>query len=612
MMKLAYQFSAVVAVLGLFSSACHKSVAATPEAPRIGHHVPSFALKDFRGKVHSLEKLSHHQAVVVAFLGVECPLVKLYAPRLEELAKRFGVQGVAFLTIDANCQDSLAEMEHFARTHSLTIPFLKDVGNLVADQFQAERTPEVFVLDRQHVVRYRGRIDDQYGFQAGVGYQRPAATQQDLANALEDLLAGREIRLATTHAPGCLIGRAQVTQEDSPVTYASQVSRIFQNRCESCHRDGEIGPFAMSSYDEVVGWAPMIGEVVREGRMPPWHASPKHGQFANDSRLTDLERQQILTWVEHGAPLGDASELPAPRTYTVGWQIPQPDQIVPMSDTSFIVPASGEVEYQYFLADPKFTEDKWVQACECRPGNRGVVHHIIVFIVPPGEEPKRMAEGTATRHLLAGTAPGNPPTVYPAGMAKLLKAGSRLLFQMHYTSNGREQEDRSSIGLIFADPASVTREVRTDLAINPFFEVPAGADNFPVESFKKFRQDTLLLGLMPHMHLRGKAFRYTLEYPDGREEILLDIPQYDFNWQNSYQLAEPKLVPRGSRLHCVAHFDNSAENLANPDPTKPVRWGEQTWEEMMIGWFERAPAVQREPVADVVAEEDADDGAEPK
>ena len=608
MMKLAYQLPVLVAVLGLFNSACHDALAATPEAPRIGHKVPSFALKDFRGKVHSLDKLANHQAVVVAFLGVECPLVKLYAPRLEELAKRFGVQGVAFLAIDANCQDSLAEMEHFARTHSLTIPFLKDVGNQVADQFQAERTPEVFVLDRQHVVRYRGRIDDQYGFQSGVGYQRPAATQHDLAAALEDLLAGREIRLTTTHAPGCLIGRAQATQDDSPVTYASQVARIFQNRCESCHREGEIGPFAMSSYDEVVGWAPMIGEVVREGRMPPWHASPKYGQFANDSRLSDLERQQILTWVEHGAPLGDASELPTPRTYTVGWQIPQPDQIVPMSDTSFIVPASGEVEYQYFLADPKFTEDKWVQACECRPGNRGVVHHIIVFIVPPGEEPKRMAEGTATRHLLAGTAPGNPPTVYPAGMAKLLKAGSRLLFQMHYTSNGREQEDRSSIGLIFADPASVTREVRTDLAINPFFEVPAGADNFPVESFKKFRQDTLLLGLMPHMHLRGKAFRYTLEYPDGRQEILLDIPRYDFNWQNSYQFAEPKLVPRGSRMHCVARFDNSAENLANPDPTKPVRWGEQTWEEMMIGWFERAPAVEREPVADVVAE----DGAEPK
>lgn len=192
-------------------------MAATPEAPRVGHRVPNFTLQNFRGKAHSLDKLSSQQAVVVAFLGVECPLVKLYAPRLEELAKRFGEQGVAFLAIDANCQDSLAEMEHLARTHSIKIPFLKDVGYRVANQFQAERTPEVFVLDRQHVVRYRGRIDDHYGFQSGVGNHRPEATQHDLATALEDLLAGREIGLATTHAPRCLIGRAQVMQQDSPV-----------------------------------------------------------------------------------------------------------------------------------------------------------------------------------------------------------------------------------------------------------------------------------------------------------------------------------------------------------------------------------------------------------
>ncbi|MGD9645206.1 MAG: redoxin domain-containing protein, partial [Pirellulales bacterium] len=393
MRNLAYQLSALVAVCGLLSFAGSELSAATAEKPQIGHKVPSFTLKDFGGREFSLDSLADKQAVVVAFLGVECPLVKLYATRLEELAKRFSSQGVAFLAIDSNCQDSLAEMEHFARTHDMTIPFLKDVGNVVADEFQALRTPEVFVLDRGRVVRYRGRIDDQYGFQAGVGYQRPEAVEHDLADALDDVLAGREVQIATTPTPGCLIGRAQSTDDASPVTYANQISRIFQNRCQSCHREGEIGPFAMSSYDEVVGWAPMIGEVVSEGRMPPWHASPEYGKFANDARLSEIELEQILTWVEHGAPLGDVSDLPESREYTVGWQIPQPDQIVPMSDEPFVVPATGKVEYQYFLADPKFTEDKWVQACECRPGNRGVVHHIIVFVVPPGEEPKRMAEG---------------------------------------------------------------------------------------------------------------------------------------------------------------------------------------------------------------------------
>ncbi len=557
------------------------------KSPAIGQAIGNFELKDLQGVQHSLAGLDKSPVVVVAFMGVECPLARLYAPRLSELAQEYGQRGVTFLAIDSNAQDSLAEMTHFARTYELAIPFLKDPGNVVADQFTAERTPEVFVLDRARAVRYRGRIDDQYGFQSGVGYQRPTAQRRDLAAALDELLANREVTQATTRAPGCLIGRVRGASEGSDVTFSNQISRLLQDRCVHCHREGEIAPFSLTSYSEVAGWAPMIVEVVRENRMPPWHADPKIGHFANDSRLSDEEKELIARWVANGAPEGDPADLPAPRQFTYGWQISKPDRIIGMADHPFEVPAEGKVEYQYFVVDPGFTEDVWVREAEARPGNNAVVHHIIVFIVPPGQAAQQMGEGMAGRDLLVGTAPGNPPTRCPEGMAKRIRAGSKLLFQMHYTANGSQQKDLSSVGLVFADPATVTREVRTDMAINTGFEIPSHADNFRVESWRQFNTDSLILSFMPHMHLRGKAFRYELKYPDGHIEALLDIPRYDFNWQNTYVLAEPKFVPKGAKLHCIAHFDNSENNLANPDPTHPVWWGEQTWEEMMIGWFVR-------------------------
>ncbi len=587
----------------LSGSSSVTGLAATPEPPRrIGHTINDFALKDLRGVSHSLAESKDSPLVVVAFMGVECPLAKLYAPRLSDLAREYSERGVTFLAIDANAQDSLAEMDHFARTFQLTFPFLKDPGNAVADQFAAERTPEVFVLDRERVVRYRGRIDDQYGFQSGVGYQRPKAAKRDLAEALDQLLNGKTVSQAITRAPGCLIGRVQVANEQSDVTFSNQIVRVFQEHCVRCHREGEIAPFSLSKYEEVVGWAPMIAEVVRESRMPPWHADPKFGHFANDSRLNDKDKQLIATWVENGAPEGNRADLPAPRQFTAGWQIAPPDRIIAMSEQPFTVPAEGKIEYQYFVADPGFTEDVWVREAEARPGNNAVVHHIIVFIVPPGEQSKQMGDGM--REFLVGTAPGNPPMRCAPGMAKRVRAGSKLLFQMHYTANGAEQHDISSIGLVFASPSSVTREVRMDMAINTIFEIPAGADNYEAHSWRKFNSDSLLLSFMPHMHLRGKAFRYELKYPDGTLETLLDIPKYDFNWQNSYELAEPKFVPKGTKLHCVAHFDNSENNLANPDPTHSVSWGEQTWEEMMIGFFGRTSVEETPGLATALAKKD--------
>ena len=556
------------------------AVPAAESASPVGRKVENFSLRDYRGKVHELKDLADRQFVVAAFVGCECPLAKLYAPRLVKLAEEFGPRGVAFLAIDANSQDSLAEIAAYAQTHKITFPVLKDAGNAVADQMGAVRTPEVFVLDRERTIRYWGRIDDQYV----VGRQRPAPTREDLRVALEELLAGKAPSVSETAAIGCHIGRVPKQTPIGDVTYSNQIARLLQKRCVECHRAGEIAPFPLTSYDEVVGWGETIREVIQEGRMPPWFANPEYGHFANDARLSDEEKQLIYDWIDGGSPEGNQAELPAPAQFTVGWQIPEPDEVFYIKDEPYDVPAEGVVAYQYFKVDPGFKEDRWIKAAEARPDNRSVVHHIVAFFVPPGAK-----LGGGQRGAMIGYAPGMPPSRFPEGTAMLVPAGSQLIFQLHYTPNGSPQKDRSSVGLVYADPSEVKQRVGGGNAPNRFFEIPPGDDNYEVVSQHRFDKDVLLLNLTPHMHLRGKSFRYEAEYPDGKREILLDIPHYDFNWQLRYQLAVPKVLPKGTTLHCTAHYDNSANNLANPDPTKPVRWGDQTWEEMMIGYFSTLP-----------------------
>jgi peroxiredoxin len=553
---------------------------AAESSDSIGRKIDSFTLRDYRGKTHELAEFNDDELVVVAFVGCECPLAKQYAPRLKKLAEEYSSRGVAFVGIDSNCQDTVTELAAYARIHEIEFPLLKDPGNSVADQFGAQRTPEVFVLDRERAIRYQGRIDDQYL----VGRQRSEPTRRDLVTALDELLSGKPVSAATTEAVGCHIGRVPVRRQGGDVTYSNQIARLLQQRCVECHREGEIAPFPLTDYAEVVGWAETMQEVVHQGRMPPWFANPDYGKFANDARLTDDEKRLLDDWIAAGCPEGDRSQLPQPRQFTVGWQIPQPDQVVYIADEPVTVQAEGTVAYQYYSVDPGFSEDKWISAAECRPDNRGVVHHIVAFFVPPGEKVK-----DGLQSVMVGFAPGMPPVRFDEGAAMFVPAHSRVVFQMHYTPNGSQQQDRSSLGLVFADPTTVKMRVGGGAAANRFFQIPPGDGNFEVASHYRFNNDVRLVTLTPHMHLRGKSFRYEAEYPDGTREVLLDIPRYDFNWQLRYRLAEPKLLPKGTKLECTAHFDNSAENLANPGPTKAVRWGDQTWEEMMIGYFSTLP-----------------------
>ena len=548
--------------------------------------VADFALRDARGSEWRLSDQRERRLIVVAFLGVDCPLARLYGPRLGELAAAYGPRGVAFVGVNSNSQDALSDVARYARTHKLPFPVLKDVGNVVADRLGAKRTPEVFVLDERRGVRYRGRVDDQYA----VGVKRPHPSRRDLAAALDELLAGKAVSVPVTEAAGCYIGRVSAPRGDAAVTYSRDIAPILQRHCQACHRPGQVAPFSLLTYEDASGWGETIQQVVSEGRMPPWGADPRHGRFRNDPSLSKAEKKLLDAWVAAGCPEGDRADLPPPEDFPDGWELGKPDVVVEMPEP-YTVPAEGVVEYQYFEVDPGFRGPTWVRGAEIRPGNRSVVHHVTVFLKPPGA-PDVTTQGKLGSYCLAATAPGTPPALYPPGMAKVIPPGWHLVFVVHYQTVGTAQTDRTRLGLLLADPKAVRQEVATHLLYDEGLVIPPRAADHVVTRTWEAKEDVLLLGMFPHMHLRGRSFRYELVHPNGREEILLDVPRYDFNWQLRYDLAEPRRIAAGSVIRCTAHYDNSGANPANPDPGATVRAGTQSWDEMFNGYLDFVAADQ--------------------
>ncbi len=547
------------------------------------NRVNELQLPDSYGKMQSVGQLRGTEITVFAFIGTECPLAKLYGPRLQTLAQRFSTSGVRFLGVASNVQDSLTEVTNYANRAGITFPVLMDTEQTLAELLKATRTPEIVVLDASGKIAYRGRVDDQYAI--SVAKLKPA--REDLAEALQSLVDGTQPKVSQTTAVGCFIGRKRSVTPHGEITYSKHIAPIFNSRCLECHRTDQIAPFPLESFADTAGWGATIAEVIREERMPPWNANPEVGHFRNDVRLTADEKRLILTWIENGCPEGDPKDLPPAPTFAKGWRMAEPDLVIHVREKPFDVPATGVVEYQYFEVDPGFTEDKYVVATEARPGNPAVVHHIIAFLKVPGQKDVSLGK------MLIGYAPGTSPLIFPEGSAMRIPAGSKILFEMHYTPNGVAQSDHSYVGLKFTDASSVRNEVVGLEAVNPKFKIPANAESHTVTAKERFQEEITLLSLTPHMHLRGKAFRYDAVYPDGTTETLLDVPKYDFNWQLRYEFAEPKVMPKGTVVTCTAIFDNSSSNANNPDPAKEVTWGQQSWEEMMIGFFTGVRTVEK-------------------
>ncbi len=397
-------------------------------------------------------------------------------------------------------------------------------------------------------------------------------------------------------------------------TFYKDVLPVFEKNCQTCHRPGEAAPMSLLTYENARPYAKSIKQAVLTKKMPPWFADPHYGKFSNDRRLSDEDIKTLVAWVDAGAKAGDPKDAPKPVEFADGWQIGKPDVVFEVP-TAFHVPASGTIDYQYVRLPTNFTEDKYVQFAEAVPGDREHVHHIIAFIRDPRSPwfkdapigkafvPSRENSGGGEGggggigggDMLAGYAPGTVPDILRPGQAKLVPKGADIIFQLHYTADGKEGEDKSRVGLIFSK-MQPTERVFSLAVTNPRFAIPPGDPNYEVDAKMTLQDDATLEMLLPHMHLRGKDFEYRAIFPDGHKEILLKVPNYSFSWQLSYYLEKPMVLPKGTVLECTAHYDNSPNNPANPDPTKEVHYGEQSWDEMMFGFFDVSIPINKNPM----------------
>ena len=543
-----------------------------------GELVADFAYRSVnagRGSLAGL--LEDHIAVVVALRTVECPVSQRYGHRLAEMEREYGERGVGFLFLNVSPQDEEEQIRQDLEVFGFGGAYVSDPEADIGRVLQAGVSSEVFVIDRARTLRYRGAVDDQFG----ITFSKPAVRESWLRDALDAVLSGRDVEVSTTEASGCYLDAQHASLPERPVTYHSRVSRIVQERCVTCHRDGGVAPFALDSYAQVKGFAPMIKHVVTEGFMPPWYAAPEYGDWKNDITLSERDKRDLLAWIDDGAPEGEEGSGPVARTFVDGWQMErEPDRIVQLFEPQEI-PPSGVLDYRYVSVPTGFEDDVWVRAAEVLPTASTATHHVIAYLEDPDGSRGRGA-------FLFGWAPGMPPVDYGEDAAKLIPRGATIRFELHYTPNGRAAVDRTRLGLVTLDSAPV-RAVRTSSVNTDEFEIPPYAENHEVVAERSFRRGGHMLAFLPHMHLRGKAFRYELIKPDGSEEILLDVPRYDFNWQLWYEFRDPLRIEPGYVLRGRAWYDNSERNPWNPDPTQPVRYGEQTFEEMMFGFYDWIP-----------------------
>ncbi len=553
----------------------------------VGRLVPDLSFTDINGLSGKLSDFKSSKALVIAFTSTSCPLTKKYAPSLARLEKEFAAKGVKFLFINPTASDSLESIKSVVKDHGFTGRYVHDRDGKFTAALGAETTTEVFVLDAARTLTFRGAVDDQYG----LGYALDAPRHLYLKDALTAVLKSKSPPIAATSAPGCALDTKPAAVLTKDITYHNRISRLIQNSCLECHRAGGVAPFSLATCEDVKSHAGMIRKQVDRGAMPPWFAAPTQAgdpsHWANDRSLPAADKADLLAWLASDKPLGNPADAPLARVFPTDWQIGKPDAVLELP-RAVAIKAEGVMPYQTLTVQTTFAEDKWVQAFEVRPTAREVVHHIIIKLHNRGAKASGDDGGDGSNErdgFFAAYVPGNSHAIFPVGFAKKLPAGSTVSFQMHYTPNGKATTDQTKLGLVFAKEPPRHMIHVAGLA-GALLNIPPGVPNHPETISITLPFDTTLLAFMPHMHVRGKAARYEATLPDGTKKVLLNVPRYDFNWQLTYTLAEPVTLPRGSKLTFNAWYDNSAANPANPDPTKTVRWGPQTYDEMMLGYVE--------------------------
>ena len=550
----------------------------------VGRMVDDLALKTLDGKEIKLSAAAGQNGLVIALFSASCPISGKLAPETVRLEKELEAQNVKLLLVNAPPGQKSDEITKFINDHELKSTVALDAHGTLTQTLAATTTTEVFLLDATRTLVYRGALNDQYG----LGYAKEQPAHHYLRDAVAAMLHGQPADIAATSAPGCALDfPAKTALTSSKVTYHRDIARIIQANCVECHHSGGVGPFALDSYDAIIEHAGMIRKQVERGAMPPWFAAALEGQthspWANDRSLSERDRADLLLWLGSDRPKGDVADAPTPRQFPSEWSIGKPDAVIAAAKP-ISIKAEGTMPYQHVTVTTDFAEDRWVRGYEILPTERQVVHHVIVTVFEKGRK-VRGGGDEGSEGYWAAYVPGNTKQIYPAGFARKLPAGATVSFQIHYTPNGKAVEDTMRMGLLFAqEPPKYV--VHTTALPNARIHIPAGAANHVETAQRKLPVDINAMAWMAHMHVRGKAFKFEAISPDGKTETLLDIPRYDFNWQLRYDYVMPRFLPRGTTLKITAVFDNSTENPANPDPTKNVRWGQQTYDEMMIGYLE--------------------------
>jgi peroxiredoxin len=574
------------------------------DSPGVGKKVENVRLADADGKAFALHDLKDRKAVAVVFLSFDCPVSRSYAAPLADLAKAYEDRGVAFVAV-CPTDDEPAVLAKLAREFRIPFPVLRDDRLTAADAFGARTVPEAFVLDGGFVLRFRGRIDDAWAARLK---KNPKPTHDDLHDALDAVLAGKAVAEPVTEPVGCPIARKKAAKEPTTrVTFHRDVLPILQNRCQSCHRPGEIGPFSLMTYQQAVSWASDVKDYTQSRKMPPW--KPSDGkEFIGERKLTDKEIATLAEWADGGTPEGDPKDAPPEKKFTDGWQLGKPDLIL-SPDDDFTVGATGGDLFRNFVLPTGLSEDRFIKAFELRAGNPRVIHHTLHFLDtqgrgrrlekaemdrPKGDNEKDHGPGYTFRMGpgflppsgdLGGWAPGITPHPLPDGVSWFLPRGSDVVMQVHYHRTGKEEKAKTQLGLYFAKDAT-DRPLQQIVIPGDFLTIPPGEENFRVKGSIWAADDCTLLSVTPHMHLLGKKIKVTMKPPGGDAVTLIGIDQWEYNWQEMYFLKDPIAVKAGTRFDVEAVYDNSAKNPANPrDPPARVFVGDETTNEMCFAFL---------------------------
>jgi mono/diheme cytochrome c family protein/peroxiredoxin len=559
----------MAACVGLIAAA---ACAAEPNVA-IGAKIEDLRFKDIRYLSRSLVDFGNKKAFVFVFVDSNCPLAQKYMPALDRMERTYREKDVQFVAVNSGPNDSVAVMANQAVEFGVEFPFVKDIDCKVADALGVKHTPEVAVLDGSRNLRYRGRIDDQYR----PGGQRKEPTRRDLVEAIDAILASKAVEVATTPVDGCVISRAAHAAGDKVVTYAEHVAPILSKHCQSCHRPNTAAPFALQNYEQAKAKGKTIAQVVEEGRMPPWFAAPREGDLITHKNLSAADRATIVRWVATGMTRGDDSKLPkAVQEKPVKWLIGEPDLV--LKTQPFELPKEGDIPYRYVVLPHVFEEDTWVRGVQILPDVPKAVHHSNLATWKVGE-------GFKESNFITGVVPGGEPLTVDGLVAYRIPKGSMLGLQIHYVTTGKPDKVSLSVGLKYAD-GKVDQALKHMLFVDTKYAIPPGTSAHPVKVERTLTCDAQGIGLFTHMHVRGKAMSFIAHTPDGKTERLLTVANYNFEWQIPYRW-EPgkKILSKGTKIECVALYDNSPFNPYNPDPKKLVKDGPQTYQEMMNGFM---------------------------